>query len=74
MNNPKYAAADVESYKSKFKALAERRPHTFTGFEYDAERAWADLSPQQRRKVIEDCWNDGSVKLWISSFIERTAL
>lgn len=70
MNNPKYAAADVEAYKSKFKALAERLPHTFTGFEYDVEHAWADLSPQQRRKVIKDCWNDGSVKLWISSFIE----
>ncbi|MGY8663881.1 NAD(P)/FAD-dependent oxidoreductase [Bradyrhizobium sp. UFLA05-109] len=70
MNNPTYAAADVEAYKSKFKALAERLPHTFTGFEHDVEHAWADLSPQQRRKVIEDCWNDGSLKLWMSSFIE----
>ncbi|MGY8685621.1 NAD(P)/FAD-dependent oxidoreductase, partial [Bradyrhizobium sp. UFLA05-153] len=70
MKNPKYAAADVVAYKSKFKALVERLPHTFTGFEYDFEYAWADLPPQQRRKVIEDCWNDGSVKLWISSFAE----
>ncbi|MGV7214897.1 flavin-containing monooxygenase [Bradyrhizobium sp. UFLA05-112] len=70
MKNLKYAAADVDVYKSKFKVLAERLPHTFTGFEYDFEYAWADLPPQQRRKVIEDCWNDGSVKLWISSFVE----
>lgn len=70
MKNRKYTAADVEAYKSKFRALAERLPHTFTGFEYDVEHVWADLSPQQRREVIENCWNDGSLKLWLSSFAE----
>ncbi|WFU80359.1 NAD(P)/FAD-dependent oxidoreductase [Bradyrhizobium sp. CIAT3101] len=70
MKNPKYTAADVEAYKSKFKVLTERLPHTFTGFEFDVEYAWPDLSAQQRRKVLEDCWNDGSVKLWVSSFAE----
>ncbi|MFB6464043.1 flavin-containing monooxygenase [Bradyrhizobium tunisiense] len=70
MINPTYGAADAEAYKSKFKTLTERLPHTFTGFEFDVEHIWADLPPQQRRKVIEDCWNDGSVKLWIASFAE----
>ena len=70
MKNLKYTAADVEAYKSKFKALTELLPHTFTGFEFDVEHAWAGLPPQQRSKVIEDCWNDGSVKLWIASFAE----
>ncbi|NPV19717.1 flavin-containing monooxygenase [Bradyrhizobium aeschynomenes] len=70
MKNPKYDAADAEAYKSKFKHLTERLPHTFTGFEYDFEHAWADLSPERRRQVIEECWEDGSLKLWISSFAE----
>ncbi len=70
MKNPKLSEADAEAYKSKFKALAERLPHTFTGFEYDFEHVWADLTPERRRQVIEDCWNDGSLKLWISSFAE----
>ncbi|MHB0790095.1 flavin-containing monooxygenase [Bradyrhizobium sp. 5.13L] len=70
MINPTYSAADAEAYKSKFKTLTERLPHTFTGFEFDVEHIWADLPPQERRKVIEDCWNDGSVKLWIASFAE----
>ncbi|MVT71311.1 NAD(P)-binding protein [Bradyrhizobium pachyrhizi] len=70
MKNSKYTAGDVEAYKSRFKTLTERLPHTFTGFEHDVEYAWAGLPPQQRRRVIEDCWNDGSVKLWISSFAE----
>lgn len=70
MKNPKYSAADADAYKSKFKHFVERLPHTFTGFEYDFEHAWAALAPEQRREVIEDCWNDGSLKLWISSFAE----
>ena len=70
MKNPKYSAEDAEAYKSKFQHLTERLPHTFTGFEYDFEHAWADLTPERRREVIEDCWNDGSLKLWISSFAE----
>lgn len=70
MKNPKYSAADAQAYKSKFEHLTQRLPHTFTGFEYDFEHAWAGLSPEKRREVIEDCWNDGSLKLWISSFSE----
>ena len=70
MKNPKWDEADAEAYKSKFKFLTERLPKTFTGFEFDFEHAWADLTPQQRRQVIEDCWTDGSLKLWVSSFAE----
>lgn len=70
MKNPKWDAADAAAYKSKFKFLTERLPKTFTGFEFDFEHVWTDLTPQQRRQVIEDCWNDGSLKLWVSSFAE----
>lgn len=70
MKNPKYGPAEVDAYKAKFESFTERLPRTFTGFEYDFEHAWADLTPQRRRAVIEDCWNDGSLKLWISSFGE----
>ena len=70
MKDPRWEAADAAAYKSKFKFLTERLPKTFTGFEFDFEHAWADMTPQQRRQVIEDCWNDGSLKLWVSSFAE----
>jgi cation diffusion facilitator CzcD-associated flavoprotein CzcO len=70
MKNPKYTEADVETYKSKFKTFTERLPHTFTGFEYDFEHSWASLTPERRREVIQACWDDGSLKLWISSFAE----
>ena len=71
MKNPKYTPADQEAYKSKFDWFTQRLPHTFSGFEHDFENgAWADLTPQQRREVLENIWEDGSLKLWLASFSE----
>jgi len=70
MKNPKYTPADQEAYKARFKELAETLPRTFTGFEYDFENKWADLTPAQRREVLEDIYADGSLKLWLASFGE----
>jgi acetone monooxygenase len=70
MNNPKFTPEDQEAYKAKFASLAERLPHTFTGFEHDFEHAWTDLTPEQRHAVLEEVWKDGSLKFWIASFGE----
>ena len=70
MKNPKFTPAEQEAYKSKFEWLAKRLPHTFSGFEHDFEHTWADLSPEQRRTVLEEIWEDGSLKFWIASFGE----
>ena len=70
MKNPKYTPTDQEAYKARFKELTETLPHTFTGFEYDFENRWADLTQSQRRKVLEDIYADGSLKLWLASFGE----
>ena len=50
MKNPKYSAEEVEAYKSRFEEFQEVLPNTFTGFEYDFECAWEDLTPEQRRE------------------------
>lgn len=70
MKNPEYTDAEAAWYKSRFARLAQVIPHTFTGFEYDFEHTWADLTPQQRREVIEECYEDGSLKLWLAGFAE----
>jgi acetone monooxygenase len=70
MKNPKWDAKDAEAYKAKFEKLTQRLPHTFTGFEFDFEHTWAGLTPERRREVIEDCWNHGSLRLWVGSFAE----
>jgi len=70
MKNPKYTPADQETYKARFDELTETLPHTFTGFEYDFQNKWADLTPAQRRNVLEEVYADGSLKLWLASFGE----
>lgn len=70
MKSPKYGPQEVAAYKARFDELRRTLPHTFTGFEYDFEHRWADLTPEQRREVLEEIWNDGSLKLWLASFAE----
>lgn len=70
MKNPKYGPTEVGWYKSRFDELKANIPHTFTGFEYDFENKWADLTPKQRREVLEKIHADGSLKLWLASFAE----
>ena len=70
MKNPKYGAEDQEQYKKRFEELRDTIPHTFTGFEYDFEQAWADCTPEQRDAILEEIYQDGSLKLWLASFGE----
>lgn len=70
MKNPKYGPGEASWYKNRFDELKTNIPHTFTGFEYDFENTWADLTPDQRRAVLEEIHADGSLKLWLASFAE----
>jgi acetone monooxygenase (methyl acetate-forming) len=70
MKNPTYGPEETEAYKARFDELRGTLPHTFTGFEYDFEHRWADLTPERRREVLEEIWSDGSLKLWLASFAE----
>jgi cation diffusion facilitator CzcD-associated flavoprotein CzcO len=70
MKNPKLTPEDQAAYKAKFEWFTKRLPHTFTGFEHDFEHAWADLTPEQRLTVLEEVWQDGSLKFWLASFGE----
>jgi cation diffusion facilitator CzcD-associated flavoprotein CzcO len=70
MKNPKYGPAEENAYKARFEELRTNLPQTFTGFEYDFTRTWADLTPEARRAVLEEIHADGSLKLWLASFAE----
>ncbi|WP_075836106.1 MULTISPECIES: flavin-containing monooxygenase [unclassified Rhodococcus (in: high G+C Gram-positive bacteria)] len=70
MRNPSFDESDVAAYKERFEELKATLPHTFSGFEYDFEHAWADLTPEQRHQVLEEIYAHGSLKLWLASFAE----
>jgi len=70
MKNPKYGPDEAAWYKGRLDELRRNLPKTFTGFEYDFEHKWHDLTPDQRRAILEETHADGSLKLWLSSFAE----
>lgn len=71
MKSPLYGEAEHDWYKRRFAELKATIPHTFTGFEYDFEHAWADCTPQQRQEILEEIYQDGSLKLWLAGFGEQ---
>ncbi|MBC3195067.1 NAD(P)/FAD-dependent oxidoreductase [Pseudonocardia sp. C8] len=70
MKNPSYGPDEHAWYKSRYARLRQTIPHTFTGFEYDFEHSWYDLTAEQRRAVLEETYADGSLKLWLAGFAE----
>ena len=70
MKNPDYTEADVQSYHDRFDELRETLKQTVIGFEYDyTTLEWGELTDDQRQEVLEACYQDGSLKLWIAGFI-----
>ncbi len=70
MKNPAYTEADQQHYKSRFAELKATIPHTFTGFEYDFEQTWEECTAERRLEILEDIYQDGSLKLWLAGFGE----
>ena len=70
MKNPTYTPADQDAYKRRFDELKETIPHTFTGFEYDFVHVWSECTPERRQEILEEIYQDGSLKLWLASFGE----
>lgn len=71
MKNPTYGKAEQDLYEGCFDELKKTIPHTFTGFEYDFEHVWADCTDAQRREILEETFQDGSLKLWLAGFGEQ---
>ena len=70
MKSPHYGPEEQAAYKARFDELKSTIPHTFTGFEYEWVHAWADCTPEKRLEVLEEIYEDGSLKLWLASFGE----
>lgn len=70
MRNPGYGEKEAAAYKERFEELCQTLPHTFSGFEYDFEHDWNACTPEQRQEILEEIHADGSLKLWLASFID----
>lgn len=70
MKNPKYGEAEQNWYKSRFEELKKTIPRTFTGFEYDFVHVWEEKTAEERQAILEEIYQDGSLKLWLAGFGE----
>lgn len=70
MKSPHYGPEEQAAYKARFDELKATIPHTFSGFEYEWAHAWAECSPEKRLEVLEEIYQDGSLKLWLAGFGE----
>lgn len=71
MRNPRYNADDTVRIKARYPELKQRVFNTFTGFAFDfQEKAWQDLSPDERMTLTEQLWADGSLIFWVGTFME----
>jgi len=71
MRNPKYDDADRAAMRARYPETRKIVWDTFVGFDVDADpRAYADVTPEERRATLERLWADGSLNFWLSGFRE----
>ena len=71
MRNPKYDDAARAELRAQYPMLKERVQRTFAGFDYDFEdRSFFDVAPEERQRILQRLWDDGSLNFWIGGFRE----
>lgn len=76
MNNYPLDKEKLDYWRSQYPQMKETLHHTFGGFEWALpEEGWAlTVSHEERMAVLEDCWQDGSLKMWVGTYPEILAL
>ncbi|MGD2007069.1 MAG: NAD(P)/FAD-dependent oxidoreductase [Cellvibrionales bacterium] len=72
MLNYKIDDEKMAEWRADYPRLAKHLHTTFAGFQWDpAEEGYAEtLTKEQRRAVLEECWADGSLKMFVGTFPE----
>ncbi|HKY93485.1 MAG TPA: NAD(P)/FAD-dependent oxidoreductase [Nevskiaceae bacterium] len=71
IRNPRYGDDDRAAIRARYPQTREAIWTTFVGFdEPSVPHAFFDLTPAQRREILERLWADGSLKIWVAGFME----
>lgn len=71
MKNQTYNDADRAQLKARFHEIKALTRNSFVGFDFDfTYGSYHEASAQDRLKVLEMLWNDGSLALWAGSYGE----
>ncbi len=71
MKNQTYTDADRAQLKARFHEIKALARNSFVGFDFDfTYGSYLEATPQDRLKVLEMLWDDGSLALWAGSYGE----
>ncbi len=71
ISNPKLDDSSRAALRARYPEIREIVWNTFVGFDVDPDpRAYADVTPEERRATLERLWADGSLNFWLSGFRE----
>lgn len=76
MNNYPVDKTIMKAWRERYPTLKDQVHHTFAGFEWHVpEAGWASsLSYDERIEVLEECWADGSLKMFVGTYPEVLAV
>ncbi len=76
MKNYPVDAQVMAEWRAQYPTLKDQVHHTFAGFEWAVpEAGWASsLSHEERIAVLEECWADGSLKMFVGTYPEVLAV
>ena len=71
MRNPKLTDADRAALRKRYDEFREDAKHTLTGFAFDVQsKPWAETSREERLKVFEELYQDGSLIMWGGNWVD----
>ena len=72
MNNYPLDAQRLDYWRSQYPHMKTELHKTFGGFEWSVPELGeaAAMTPEQRRAILEECWQDGSLKMWVGTYPE----
>ena len=75
MNNYPLDKEKLDYWRSQYPRMKHDLHQTFGGFEWDAPELGEalEMTPEQRHAILEECWQDGSLKMWVGVYPELLA-
>jgi acetone monooxygenase len=72
MNNYPLGREQLETLRSQYPQMKQDVHTTFGGFEWHIPEPGvaAAMSSEERLQILEDCWRDGSLKMWVGTYPE----
>jgi acetone monooxygenase (methyl acetate-forming) len=71
IRNPRFDDAARTELRARYPEMRECVHHTFAGFDFTFDpRSIFELPEEERRKLMEELWADGSLRFWVGSFVD----